>query len=315
MLKKIFSLLIILLIPLILSGIYFYFFYSPKTSVQFNGSLRSYRLHFPVGGDPKTLKPLLVMLHGYGDSPLLSEIYTQFSSLADKQKFIVVYPYGTNGSEDGNLSWNAGFCCALAMRNNTDDVGYINFLVDTLSRQYPIDQNRIYIAGYSNGAMLAYRIIAEYPAKYAAVAAVAGTVAGSSFPNNIYYHIPDPVQPVSLITFHGEKDMIVPFLGGENIYKGQKGLAKFASFTQSVESVAKYDNCTMPVRSTPFSGVTLRTYSDCTRKSEILAYSLSGRGHIWPGGLFETSIYGSSLGADASSLIWDFFSGHPKTAN
>lgn len=94
-----------------------------------------------------------------------------------------------------------------------DDVGFIRELIDRLQRRYTIDGNRTYVAGYSNGAMMAYCLAAELSDRIAAAAAVAGTIGGRATPDSPLITIREPAQPVSIIVFHGTSDAL-PYNGG-----------------------------------------------------------------------------------------------------
>jgi hypothetical protein len=68
------------------------------------------------------------------------------------------------------LTWNATHCCAQAMRNHVDDVGFISALIDRLVAQGRADPNRIYVTGMSNGAMMTHVVGRELSNKLAAIA-------------------------------------------------------------------------------------------------------------------------------------------------
>ena len=56
---------------------------------------------------------------------------------ADEAGFIAVYPNGTG--HFSSFTWNGGNCCGSAMRNNVDDVAFINTLLDDLIGSYHVD--------------------------------------------------------------------------------------------------------------------------------------------------------------------------------
>ena len=100
--------------------------------------------------------------------------------------------------------WNDG-------RNPTaahDDVGFIRTLLDSLTRELPVDTTRIYAAGISNGAGMAYRLACDLPGRLAAVAAVAGAPAAGMEDRC------GRTLPVSLIVFQGTHDPLMPYDGG-----------------------------------------------------------------------------------------------------
>ena len=61
---------------------------------------------------------------------------TGFDRIAQRERFIAVYPNGTAAREGGRLlTWNAGHCCAAAMDGRVDDVGFIAAIVNRLVAQ------------------------------------------------------------------------------------------------------------------------------------------------------------------------------------
>ena len=52
--------------------------------------------------------PLLFSLHGYTSLALWNLSYTGFQSIADKEKFIVIYPQGLILNSTGETHWNVG---------------------------------------------------------------------------------------------------------------------------------------------------------------------------------------------------------------
>lgn len=70
-----------------------------------------------------------------------------------------VLAFGVSGG-DGSRSWNAGNCCGRASEEQYDDAGYSRAVIDMLTASYGVAANqKVVIAGFSNGAMLAYRLI------------------------------------------------------------------------------------------------------------------------------------------------------------
>ena len=120
---------------------------------------RSYLLHVPprpstVAGDTLASFPLVLVLHGSSGSARDIRQTTRMDSLSDAYGFIVAYPQGTNGGGLFPSDWNGGACCGEAARENVDDVGFMSALTGEISRNLPVDQNRIFIAGFSSGAIM-----------------------------------------------------------------------------------------------------------------------------------------------------------------
>lgn len=292
-------------VPLVLLGIFFRFFYSREESMVWSGTTRQYRLHVPWGLKGKV--PLVVALHGYGDKPWLMEAYTSLSAKADRERFIVVYPYGVAGEDDPKLSWNGGSCCGAAVDAQADDVGWINALVDKISRERPIDKSRVFAVGFSNGALLVHRLAAQTPEKFAGFGAVAGAVSGKRSQDDELYRLPGPRAGVNMIMAHGKKDKAVPFGGGHNRVLGVS-IAEFGSFEESQMYWASANGCGVKKNREERPGYTQITYPGCNR-GRLTAYTVDNRAHIWPGGLMEITAYGSTAGLKFTDELWSFFAG------
>ena len=126
---------------------------------------------------PKTLKPgapLLFVLHPSGGDAASMRRYSnyEFDELADKHGFLVVYPDGFDNT------WND--CRAgspfSSKRLKIDDAGFIKSLLNLEVTTHAVDRKRVFAAGWSNGAQLAYRLALENPEDFAGVAAISASV-------------------------------------------------------------------------------------------------------------------------------------------
>lgn len=177
-----------------------------RMSLQHDGDARSYVVRVAPGlTQTRRRVPLVLILHGGGGNAEITERMTGFTTKAEKEGFIVVYPEGSSRFKDKLLTWNAGHCCGYALNNKVDDVGFISALIDKLVRDYPVDPKRIYATGISNGGMMSHRLGIELPHKLAAIASVVGALFGDE---------KMPAQPVSALMINGMLDQSVPYQGG-----------------------------------------------------------------------------------------------------
>ena len=249
----------------------------------FDGLRRIYYVHVPSSYDGTKPVPLVIVLHGYTGNARGIESLTGFSAKADEEGFIVVYPEGVA------QRWNVGFG---RLKFDTDDVGFINELINRLEQKYVIDPNRIYVTGFSNGAMMAYLLGAELSDRIAAIAPVAGSIGSMTYGLE---QIPEPSQPVSVIVFHGTADTSVPYEGDG-----------FLSVAESVAFWVKCDGCsTIPQNETMSDrNVIISIYTGGANSTEVVLYTLVGLDHSWPR---------QTIGViEATDIIWDFFASHPK---
>ena len=142
-------------------------------TLEHNGLTREYVLFVPSNYNSTTEIPLLINFHGFGGNASEYMAYADMRSLAESENFILVYPQGSN--LDGSPHWNT---CPNGGDNKSDadDFGFIAALVNELSTNYSVNEDRIYAAGYSNGGMMVYGL-ANYKSEiFAAVASVSGTM-------------------------------------------------------------------------------------------------------------------------------------------
>ena len=89
---------------------------------------------------------------------------TRYDQQAAKGKFIAVYPNSAS-----NL-WDSG------TGDTAVDLTFISRLLDQLTSDFRIDQTRIFAAGLSSGAMMAYRLACQLSDRIVAIASVAGAL-------------------------------------------------------------------------------------------------------------------------------------------
>lgn len=244
--------------------------------------------------------PLVLVLHGGGGNAENIERMTGFTALAQRERFIVVYPEGRGRFDHKLLTWNAGHCCGPAMQQRSDDVGFIRALLLALKTQYPIDAQRVYVTGISNGGMMAHRLGFELADDITAIAPVVATLFGDERL---------PATPVSALIINGMQDQSVPFDGGApggrfpDAWDGTPALPAMAQ----AEFWAKANACaaTVNVSNTPL--FQHGRYA-CPPDVSLQFYFVRELGHAWPGGR-KGSWRGDEPGQalDATTVIWTFF--------
>ncbi len=226
-----------------------------------------------------------------------------FDQLAAEEGFFAVFPDGTNNM-NRLLTWNAIHCCGYAASKGIDDLGFISDLLDELLRNYPIDPNRIYVVGFSNGAMLAQWIGITMPDRIAAVGSVMGALFGDE---------PSPRLPVPAIIINGGRDQIIPTTGGP-IHGNDRlpimwdGAALMPSAYQGYFWAHAAGCGDTPDKRAETPDYLFERY-DCPSGTSVESYIVLDNGHAWPGD--QTRItFGEvpSTTFDATAVIWDFFS-------
>jgi polyhydroxybutyrate depolymerase len=304
--------------PVFLSGCMYKIPEDPHTfmrTVFSDGLERTYRIHIPPELPDNITPALVFVLHGgggTGEGMERSLTLGGFNTIADQQNCIVVYPDGVE------KNWNDGRKNVTdpAHHQNIDDVGFFTILIENLSQEFNIDPHRIFVTGISNGAMMSYRLACEIPEKIAAIAPVAGAL-----PIDLLsFNISD--VPISVCVISGTDDPLVPWEGGlVGFPRNPRGIV--LSVPESVSFWVAHNNCATPPNvtvlpdrdPTDHTWVQKDTYGNGTNATEVTLYTIYNGGHTWPDGyqyLPESLIGRTTHDINANTIIWDFFSNHPK---
>ena len=151
--------------------------------------------------------PLLLLLHGYSASSAIQDGYLGVTEQAASRGLYVLMPDGTPEAGSGKLYWDASPACCNFGGTPVDDVGYLSGLIDEAIAERPIDPDRVYVLGHSNGGFMAYRLACERAEQIAAIAALAG--ADQTEPDECV-----PSEPVSVLHLHGTDDAVIRYDGG-----------------------------------------------------------------------------------------------------
>ena len=172
-----------------------------------NQPKRTYQIDLPNRFDPLKRYPLVIGLHGVGSTGKIARETFALDGVTVSNPVIAVYPEGSGKERDTIQSWNADRCCSPS--NNEPgyirDVDFISIIISNLEKNYLIDLSRVWVVGYSNGGMMAYRLACEIPDQITGIAVGAGAVTVGTCA---------PSRAVNVIHLHGEQDSKVPVLGG-----------------------------------------------------------------------------------------------------
>ena len=250
--------------------------------IQHDGITREYILYVPQSYNGSTMVPLLFNFHGYGGKIKDYINEADMRAVAEANNFILVYPQGS--LLNGFSHWNA---CPPGGDNKSDidDVGFIETLIYGLSSDYNIDMERIYVAGYSNGGMMAYGLAHYKSNLIAAVASVSGSMLDCTGPTN---------HPMPIIQLHGTADEVLPYNGGNEFSSAQSTLDYWINFNNTT---------TTPTVNTDNSGgMTIEHYIYDQGDSSVSVehYKYIGGNHVW----FNTTYQGKNT----AELVWEFVS-------
>lgn len=216
-------------------------------NIKVAGVTRNYVLHVPSGvtGNPA----LVVMLHGHGMDANSQESGSKWFPMADKEKFLVAYPNAINQNWD--------------VSGTGSDMTFILAMIDTIDAKYHIDRDRVYCAGFSQGAAMCHTCGCAHSEVFAAISPASGSLGGSCTLKR-----PVPV----LMSFGTGGDIATP-----------------ASFMTSVTKWAQLDSCPLTPKiirpyplTNPKSVETRIIFGPGKDGAFVIADSAHGRGHEWP---------------------------------
>lgn len=237
--------------------------FSQTLSFKVAGVTRTYLLHAPTTG--LSNPPLVFMLHGRSMDGTSQEDGCKFFALADREKFIVAYPNAISGNWD--------------VSDTSKDLTFILAIIDSINAKYHIDRNRVYVAGFSQGAAMCHTCGCVYSDVFAAIAPTSG---GLNSTLKIKRSVP------MFMTF-GTKDLATP-----------------ATYMTSVAKWVQLDSCSpTPVITRPYpvkrtkSLVTRLTYGPNKDGTIVVADSIYTGSHEWP--------MDTNTRVNNSEEVWAFF--------
>ena len=170
---------------------------------------REYLVKIPVEHD-ETM-PVLYFLHGLGDNITRLDNEFHFQQIADAFGWMMVVPQALN--EGYGTMWNA-----YLTYSTTDDSGFLMALLDSLSVQYPVNQDSVFFTGFSMGGFMTHRMAIEHGDRITACAPVSGLITSpmSNF---------TAVAPVKMLHIHGTNDPVVGYDGNSQYFGYDLGLS------------------------------------------------------------------------------------------
>ena len=232
-------------------------------TVQVGSTSRNYVLHIPAKYDGSKPAPLILDFHaqnGSGSSELSSSPYP---AQTDLEGVVMAFPTGLKGP--GGAAWNVGPCCVA----NVDDVAFARALVAQVETTACIDPKRVYAVGLATGGGMAYYLACHAADVFAAVAPAAFDL--------LEENVGDckPSRPVTVISFRGTADPLVPYDGGlSSVVPGMP--VTFLGAQATFQKWAEIDQCTDSASAADSNGCS--TYSACQGGVEVVLCTKQGGG-------------------------------------
>jgi poly(hydroxyalkanoate) depolymerase family esterase len=269
------------------------------------GGSRRFHLYTPPGMKRGERLPLLVMLHGCGQTAQAFALSTRMNRLAARERFLVLYPeQDLRANSQGCWNWfetRSGRAWA--------EVELIMDAVDQVCLRHPVDSGRIAVAGLSAGASMAALLATRHPGRFKAVVMHSGVPPGAAHSAITALRAmrgrraatpsvtPEALAAAAvpwppLLVIHGRIDTVVAAINGR---AAAELWARVAGAQATAErSVQRGQRYPMSVRDYKAGGRTVATLMEVQRL-----------GHAWSGGA-AAQAFSDGGGPDASRLLWAF---------
>jgi poly(hydroxyalkanoate) depolymerase family esterase len=269
---------------------------------------RTYKLYVPSSYNARAL-PLVVMLHGCTQSPDDFAAGTQMNDLAEEQTFLVAYP-AQDMSANASKCWN--WFNAGDQKRDQGEPSLIAGITRQIMRDFPVEPGRVYIAGLSAGGAAAAIMGSTYPDLYAAIGIHSGLACGAATDIRSAFEAMrqgrssgkpcrhgESGRSVPTIVFHGDRDIIVNPVNGDQVITQSKTAADLRITVTRGEAPGGMS-------------YTRTVHADESGRPILEQWVLHGAGHAWSGGSSAGS-YTEPRGPDASREMMRFFLQRSKT--
>lgn len=171
--------------------------------IQIGNEQREYIVYVPSSYNENSDHPLVCHLHGGSGNGEKHYNISGWNEVAEENGFLVAYPTARayNKSENGcqdNIAitlWNhyelKDEVCAED--DLQDDVVFLSQMMDAIGTNFSVDENKVYVSGFSNGGGMASRLAVELSDRLAAVALMSGT-----FKDTAATYIPKRMLPIHM---------------------------------------------------------------------------------------------------------------------
>ncbi|MDO4880664.1 MAG: PDZ domain-containing protein [Capnocytophaga sp.] len=160
---------------------------------------RPFVVYSPTNENTKTKKPLLVFLHGNISSPMIKKDPVAYSkqspliSVADKGDFYMLFCYGQQ-----KATWFDKVGSQMVL----DEIQFVK-------ENFPIDENKVFLSGFSDGASGVYYFSMAFPDVFAGYIAMNGSVkiADKLTGSGLY---PENMNNVPMYIINTKNDVLYP---------------------------------------------------------------------------------------------------------
>ena len=236
-----------------------------KYSCTYDGVYHEFILCLPENAKDA---PLVLMLHGYGESADKFKDITRFDQTAVPEGYAVCYITGAPNPKDHTSlrGWNSG----IASGGN-DDMGFLMALSDYLRGEYGLSKDKLFAIGFSNGAFLVHRLAVEAGDKFTGLVSVAGKMPETMWAKR------EQAVCTNFFQINGEKDDVVPMKStGSDKYTKDPAIEDVIDYWVTREGLSKTEE------SVTDNGSVLTKYGSDSSNVSIWNLWIKDSRHAWP---------------------------------
>jgi predicted peptidase len=199
--------------------------FEQHTFAWHDGAKMPYRLLKPEKIEDGKKYPLVMVLHGWGErgtdnKKQLNDYGPAFLKPNVRKRFpcFVLLP-------QANGSWINEPVFDKPIRltpKPTISLTLAHEILNSVVKKYPVDTDRLYLTGYSNGACAVWEMLEREPHRWAAAA----PMAGAGDPSRV-----GAAKNVAIWAFHGEKDPTIPIIRMRELVAALKAAHGHPMFT------------------------------------------------------------------------------------
>lgn len=196
-----------------------------KETIDVNGKERSYYLFVPKTVSASDQAPLLVTLHGSGSDG--RSLVEEWKDLAGKEGIIILGPNALS-----TTGWSL----------QEDGPGFLHEVIEAIKAKLPINPRRVYLFGYSAGAVYALQLSMLESEYFAATSVFAGAMPQSSYPR-----IDKAKRKIPISIFAGTDDPFFPIATVRATRDALKGRGFLVQLKEIWENDSGNDHAYRPV--------------------------------------------------------------------
>lgn len=282
---------------------------------------RHYRLYAPGRAVDRTLRPLVVMMHGCTQTPKEFAKGTRMNRLAEQHGFFALYP-AQRRLANPTRCWNWFDPAAL---RGAGEAAIVLAMIREVCAQHPVDPARIYLVGISAGGALATVLASCHGSRFAACAVHSA----------VMYRAADSLADAARVMRSGSRESIAGSVDAAADAAGEAG-----AFVPTLVLQGSEDRTVVPINADQIVAQALALHSrfeslettsvthavdsriEAGRRTTVHDYRagsrvlvrkvlIDGLAHAWSGGDARQA-YNDPDGPDASRMIWEFVSAHRR---